>query len=458
MSENLSAAADAYALYLPAVQAASTQRLVSDRKALRAKDFPKWLQVRDLNWLDPGNRNWHYRWCLASAGHMIDAAQNNAIANRHPDTVIMGDSGGYQIATGALRDMAPAMELRTQPDAVMQLWRASDVRDRIIRWLDAHCTIAATIDMPIWVRHTKHESSPFHYFSEAQLIQATVENLDYIQRHRDKQTGCKFLNVLQGFSPTGDLRDSIQSEDRWFDAVKAYPFEGWAFGSDVGWRGGLYRVMRRLLIMRDAGLLNSPRNWFHMLGLSQPVWAVCLTAMQRGIRASVNPEFRISFDSASPYLLAGRYNQYALMPQYGADLRNWAIRSVELPSGYAVANAVATESFPGSSPIAQRFTLRDLNPRKNDAFAKRTTDALTDEVMVNHNVYVYVNAMIAANEAVFGAQADAGHELVRAARMIEDIMTSSDGLQKLEEQYQALEDMIIRAKTASTDSVEEDRE
>ncbi|WP_203072737.1 hypothetical protein [Falsiroseomonas ponticola] len=458
MAENLSVAADAYALYLPALQSGSAQRLLSDRKALRAKDFPKWLHVKDLNWLDPGNRYWHYRWCLASAGHMIDARDRNAIAHRHPDTVIMGDSGGYQIATGALRDMAAATELRKQPDAVMELWRASDVRDRIISWLDAHCTVAATIDMPIWVRHAKHESSPFHYFSEAQLIQATVENLEYIQRHRDKQTGCKFLNVLQGFSPTGDLRESIESEDRWFDAVKAYPFEGWAFGSDVGWRGGLYRVMRRLLVLRDAGLLNPPRSWFHMLGLSQPVWAVCLTAMQRGIRATVNPEFRISFDSASPYLMAGKYNQYSIMPQFGDDLRNWAIRSVALPSDYAVANAATTQPFPGSSPIATRLTLQDMNPRKGDRFVARAIDDLTAEVLNNHNVYVYVKAMIAANEAVFSAQADADHELVRAARMIEEIMTSPDGLQKLEQQAQALENVIMRTKTTPTDSAGEDRE
>jgi hypothetical protein len=454
MPENLNDRAEPYAIYLPAVQSGSAERLVGDLKALRASGAPKWLRAADLNWLEPSNRYWHYGWCLASAGHMIDAAPRNSIAHRHQKTVVMGDSGGYQIATGALREMAPATELRKQPDAVMELWRASDVRDRIIRWLDAHCTLAATIDMPIWVRHAKHEASPFHYFSEAQLIQATVENLDYIQRHRDTQTGCKFLNVLQGFSPTGDLQDSIQSEDRWFDAVKAYPFEGWAFGSDVGWRGGLYRVMRRLLVMRDSGLLNPPRSWFHMLGLSQPVWAVCLTAMQRGIRATVNPEFRISFDSASPYLLAGRYNQYAIMPQYGADLRNWAIRSEALPSGYAVANAVATEPFPGSSPIAKRFTLQELNPRKDDGFAKRTTDALTDEVIINHNVYVYVNAMIAANEAVFGAQADGDHELVRAARAIEDIMTSSDGLKKLDQQYQSLEGVIMRGNPNTTQGTE----
>ena len=33
-----------------------------------------------------------------------------------------------------------------------------------------------------------------------------------------------FLNVLQGFDiPTGDV---------WYDAVKHFPFEGWAFGGN----------------------------------------------------------------------------------------------------------------------------------------------------------------------------------------------------------------------------------
>ena len=69
MAENLSKDASHYALYLPAMQANSAAKLADPRVKLGDADRTLRLTAKELNWFEPGNRNWSYNWCLASAGH-----------------------------------------------------------------------------------------------------------------------------------------------------------------------------------------------------------------------------------------------------------------------------------------------------------------------------------------------------------------------------------------------------
>jgi hypothetical protein len=419
MAEDLGKRAECYALYLPAIQDGSAAEIVSDEPMRTSGSSPTPLRMSALNWLEPSNPHWHYRWCLASAGHFMGTSRDNAVNTAHPNTVIFGDSAGYQIGTGKLSEIKPWLAFRDRPDEIIAAWSSCDLPIRIMRWLEAHCDYGMTIDMPLWAKMPTREATPFHYLTEQQLLTLTVSNLELMSKRRDRQSRCKFLNVLQAYTPTGSDDDYLASEERWFEAVKDYDFEGWALGGEVGAKGGLRRVLRRLLILRDQGLLAPPRNWCHVLGVSTTEWAVCLTAIQRAIRASTNPDFTISFDSASPYVTGGRYNTYAIPPDFGTDRDGWLIRSAKLPTGFAVANAKAPQPFPASSPIASMFTLQDLNPRQGD-FERKTMDMLGDQVLINHNVYVYVKAMIEANEAVF-VRGVAPRSIMDAISMIEDV-------------------------------------
>ena len=460
MAENLSKDASQYALYLPAMQANSAAKLADPRVKLGDADRTLRLTAKELNWFEPGNRNWSYNWCLASAGHMAKDKKDNAITNRHPSTVVVGDSGGYQIGTGALAELKDWLQHQSDPAAVMKLWRASPVRRDIVRWLDQNCTYAMTIDMPLWVGMPKHaKKSPFHRCSEQQLIDISVENLDFLVRERDAVTGAKYLNVLQGFSPiAGDVVGSMASEQRWFDAVKHYELEGWSLGGDVGWRGGIYRVLRRILLLRDAGLLAAPREWIHVLGVSQLTWAVYLSAVQRGIRANVNEEFTVSFDSASPYMMAGRFQQYAIPPKITANINDWVLRHQLLPMGFPVANAKKAQPFPQKSPVASKMSLQDLNPRKGD-YDVKTTDDLSDEVLCNHNVYVYLQAFREGNDAVFKRGGVAPPELKEAAKFIESLFAMKDWESALDAHKDSLQSLLDREPYKSVEEVDlEDEE
>ncbi len=424
MPEDLSARVNNFAIYLPAVQFESARRLADMSKPLRTDGLPYGLQTSDFDWLDQDNKYWRYKWCLASAGHFAEKKRANVITNRHKDTIVVGDSGGYQIATGALSEAKDWAQHRQDTKQIMQLWEESQARHTIKDWMDTHSDYAMTIDMPLWVQGKKNEKTPFHYLSEGQLTQLTISNLQLIDGHRNRESGCKYLNVLQAFAKDGTQQTSLDSEDRWFDAVKQFTFEGWSLGGEVGVRGGISRVLRRLLILRDHRLLESPYEWCHVLGVSTPLWAVFLTAIQRAIRAYTNPEFTISYDSASPYLTAGRYNRYVTAPKFGTDISNWGIADEALPTGYGYANSGMNDLLLGASPIGKFFTIQDFNPRSG-SFDIKTTDALSDAVLVNHNVYVYVKSMIEANEATF-LRRQAPDELLRAVSVIDKLFAAKD--------------------------------
>lgn len=424
MTEDLSKQADGYAIYLPAIQQGSARKIVAPTAMRTSGSSPTPLRMSDLNWLDPHNRHWRYKWCLASAAAFRDGGKDDAINTAHADTVIFGDSAGYQIGTGALPELQVWLKHRASPEKIIAAWKDSPLPIQIMRWLETSCDYGMTIDMPLWAKAPERERTPFHYLSEQQLIDLTVLNLELISKQRDPQSRCKFLNVLQAYTPTGSDDDYLASEERWFAAVKDYPFEGWALGGEVGARGGVARVLRRLLILRDLGLLVPPRSWCHILGVSTTIWAVCLTAIQQEIRSSTNRDFTISFDSASAYKAGGMGNQYVAMPAFGEKLSNWTIPTRRLPSGFAVATSATMQPFPASSPIADYFTLQDINPRK-DKFAPKTMDDLGDQLLLNHNVYVYVRAMIEANNAVFVTHA-APQSIMDAVSIIQDICRAKD--------------------------------
>lgn len=450
MTENLTARVQNYAVYLPAVQPGSAERLRAAASKMRPGTWGHRTRREDLDWLQPQNRHWHYKWCLASAGTMLDLRNDSTIITRNRNTLVVGDSGGYQIGSGALAATREWLPHADDPKLIMKKWLESDTRHKIVRWLDTKTNYATTIDMPLWVRLPEWKKSPFNQLTEAQLTALSVDNLRFIDANRDRQTGCKFLNVLQALTLPDDVAESMASEQRWYEAVRDFPFEGWAYGGAVGASGGIYRVLRRLLLTRDDGLLANPRNWFHALGVSTPIWAVFLTAVQRAVRATVNPDFTVSFDSSSPYQIGGKFCRYAEHPLFGEDIKNWTIRVAKFPTGYAEANADTDEFIPSISPIMKNWSIRDLNTHKGKKKGRRI-DALADEIVLNHNVYVYARAMIDANDAVFGGKRAVPAQITQAVDIIGELFTCADWQPKLEQYKGFLQKVIGRSAKNSLD-------
>ena len=253
------------AIYVPSVSP-NYATLVHEKNWQR--DLPKGIAAGDLNFLDPTNKLFRISHAMSSAGQALNQTRDCIITKRHRGhTLVIGDSGGYQIA----RD----------PTII------KDNSDRLktLRWLEANADVAMTLDVPTGPLL----KAGYRFRSFQECLDVTVYNLKFFTTHRQNHD-IRFLNVLQG-------NDQAQA-DAWYDAVKLYPMEGWAFGGIL--RHNIYQLCRRIIIMRKDEKIQNNRAWIHVLGTNELETAVLLTALQRSINTHINDDLRISYDTSSP--------------------------------------------------------------------------------------------------------------------------------------------------------------
>lgn len=178
--ENLTEQYKDYAVYLPSLQQGYAAFPFRDASSVRDGDLPKGLKLSDLDFLNPNSNLWHCKYVLYSAGQ-FDRAQirtPDMVSMRNPDTVVVGDSGGFQIGTGNLKELKGWAKHANDPNYIAGRWTTEvGIRDRVLRWLDRYSDYAMTLDMPLWVlNNPKAVSSPFAKLSADQLIDLSYEN------------------------------------------------------------------------------------------------------------------------------------------------------------------------------------------------------------------------------------------------------------------------------------------
>jgi hypothetical protein len=445
MSIDLTPRWDNFAIYLPAIQHGFAKDVYSN-KAIKNRAFPSNLKLTDLDFINPRSKLWYYGYGLYSAGQFTDLRNIGcSVTNRDEKVTILGDSGGFQIGKGSFKALSHLYKCKTGAE-VCEGWRyADDVRHFIVKWLELHSNYAMTIDMPLWAKLPQNAHTPFHKCTTDELIKLSVENLKFIKDNKQGKT--KWLSVVQGTN----AKDSI----KWWKAIKDIKFDGWAMAGSVGWRGikedkkngidgkmGILTLLEMLLIMRDDGAFEAGRDWIHMLGVSQPVWAVLFTAMQRGIRKNCNPNMRISYDSASPFQLGGKYQRVARYPKFGRRMDTWTISAHVGPINSDYINHSPSPQFPFDSPISNHFNLSHINVSpKNDS--KVFFDTVSGHILTNHNAYVYVRSLLEANEliAMRPSEADAAvpKPLIDSYYLIEELFSETNWKKVLKRETPLLE-------------------
>ena len=428
---------DKFAVYLPAMQYHYASA-VKDNKPIKGREFPTSIKFTDLDFLNPNSKLWHYGYALYSAGQFSNARPKAcAVTNRDREkTIVLGDSGGFQIGQGTLKGTEHFKKAKTSSE-ICQMWRDSgDTRKRILNWLDAHSDYAMTIDMPLWARLPIFKHTPFHKCSVQELIDLSVDNLKYIKANTNGDT--KWLNVLQGT----EANDS----KLWWDAVKRYRMGGWALAGGVGWRGGLENVLYYTLLMRDDNAFARGQDWLHVLGVSQPTWAVLLTAIQRAIRKHCkNPNMRVSYDSASPFQAGGARQQVVRYPKFTKDFTTWTMSTHEAPVNPIYAKSGKDFHFPYASPLGDLLTLNHLNVRGGE-FQRGAYDAVSNHILTNHNVWVYVRSFLEANELAFMHVSEADkavpQKLLDVCAFIEDIFSHTNWQAKLKKEKKLIEEVF----------------
>jgi hypothetical protein len=293
-----------YACFLPSISAIYA-RQVSDPTSRTPAGLPMGLE--DLNFLNPKNNLFYYPTALYSSGHAVwnldqSEIQEAMVQKRNrSQTVIVGDSGGYQIATGVLK--WPWQKKPNQSDADW-IKDKDAIRMNILRWLEHTCDYSMVLDVPtgslLKFGNDPKTGENLHpgVKNFRDCLNSSMENHAFFIKHR-KEGATRFMNVLQGRNQ--------EEGDIWWDVVKDLPFETWAYSNVQA--SNFAMNLRRIIIQRDGGYLEG-RDWLHYLGNGKIKMGCALTTLQRQWRKLINPAVTLSYDAASPFVNVAKGNIY----------------------------------------------------------------------------------------------------------------------------------------------------
>jgi hypothetical protein len=340
-----------YAVYLPAISSFYSTYVAKQRLSefVPTDRIPAGFDrgIEGMNFLNPEEGYFTYKYGLYSAGHaQLDLTksieQESMIQQRDRNhTMILGDSGGYQIGKGVLKFDWLDFEGK----------EATKTRQKILEWLEVTADWSMMLDVPTWAcDHIHSPKTGLKTFDDC--LDKTRYNNDYFLMNRMGQT--KWLNVLQG--------SDWDTAEKWYAGVKEFSdptgkyagreAEGWAFGGANMCKMDI--TLKRLMTLREDGLLKG-KNWIHFLGTAQLDWSCYLTLIQRQIRKHINEELTISFDCASPFIATAHglvYTNAVHTP------KRWSVIMDKAPDNKALSGSDIP--FPFESSIGRRLTMADI--------------------------------------------------------------------------------------------------
>lgn len=404
-SEDLTKNNEDFAILFPSISSIYVRFVSRPDHLIPDGRVPKGLPhgAESLNFFNEDLGSFYYKWGLYSAGHArlnpeISNIEESMIQKRdRSKSIVMGDSGGFQIATGVMK-----FPWEAKPNQTIEEWKQSkdDFRLSIMKWLEHTADLSMILDVPTAAIKKGHASS------YEDCLRQTYENIQFFDQNRTLGK-TRFLNILQG------IRED--QADLWWDHVKDAPFEGWAFGGENC--ANFYFILKRMMQMRDGGyfglatsdkfLKNSkwknegwhPRNWLHFLGISRLTGALCFTILQDCLRKYVDPETSVSFDSSTAFVSVAHgqvftgfntvHNRFGFILDKGLDDKK--LKGSESP-------------FPwDQTPIGKQLKIGDICVRgiddrlKSGKETKTSWDSFSYVLLMGHNAYWHIKATQQAN-------------------------------------------------------------
>lgn len=447
-----------YAVFTPAV---SEMYVRFEGNKNPKRPMPAGLAQSDLDFLKEDCPIYHIPYALYSAGQAAKtakvAARKDMISMRDRDnTTIIGDSGGFQIQTNAIK------------------FKGDDTRNRMMNWLQDNCDWSMILDFPtggINIGNVDHHTdrlneellaTPYVYehlghkytiksvedfckvigydrtdiqkIGFATCLLQTIINNDYFVANR-KPVGTpgatNFLNVVQG--------RNVEESNIWYEHVKKFPFDAWSLASHH--KENFVMTMTRMIDMWHDGLLEN-KDWMHILGVGKLANGCVYTTMQRCIREHANPNFTLSYDVSSPFTTTAFGN---LFMGYTLDKSGWTIQSgwvdghEYLPGGpkanipfleelrkvYDKKNLINIEDGGNSrfieTEIGKRLKMGDICVN-TDPELTSTWDVVTYAVLMNHNLQVHLTGVFEAQDLYDkGDKEHVPHGLLRFQEIIPEI-------------------------------------
>lgn len=450
MQDNLTVKQQDYAVFLPAISGFYATFIGKQRVGTYVDPARMPAALKDMeqfNWLNSSRSEFPYRWSLYSGGHAnLDVKKTDAsedmVRNREAGSFILGDSGGFQIAKGLwegewrdpngaevqqrLADLAAqgthtvtnargkTVTVDPLADYKKLIAAAQNKRAAVLEWLDTISDYGMILDIPTWVIHDAKASAACGITTIEEAIAATkYNNLYFMQHRRGRETGTKFLNVLQGDNHTS--AESWYEEMKEFCDPKKYPgthFDGWAMGGQNV--ADVHLVLKRLVALKFDNLLQPGiHDWMHFLGISKLEWAVLLTAIQRAVRKHINPNFTISFDCASPFLATANGQMYyqidlphdgkwSYKMRPGADDHKYATDIRLFRDALLQDRDLGFQHFE-DSPVSRHLMIKDIcvyadgDLNKVGKVSKTSWDSFSYMLMMAHNVWMHIESVQRAN-------------------------------------------------------------
>jgi hypothetical protein len=330
-------------------------------------------------WDEKTPEEWRYKFFLLTAGHLYKKFDIRSDWGLE-DSLVFVDSGGFQIATGALK------------------WDLK-LRDEIFEWLEHNGDVACNLDIPPRVMYEGR-------FRDS--LEISFDNFKYFEAKQSGKT--KFLNVIQGSNPT--------EFNTWYNKVKDLQFGGWCFGSSRRLVDFMYILA---LMLKEKEFDKQYNTWIHLLGISKVSDFFVLAQLQKMLNLHYNNRITVSTDSSSP----GQYPIFGQMvwsPNWKDQVFNMLYFQKDGTSlGYPKTGHVPSlVNHPGVKTLTW------------DIVENYSTEAVTR--LTYHNLYMYVytceNVISLVNSCPLEVLAELiPSDLVQVLRSIKEMFESDDPMQ-----------------------------
>ena len=299
---------------------------------------------------------WRHPHFLVTAGHHYKKMDFRDQLGLDDGTFVFGDSGGFQIATGALK------------------WDGT-IREKIFHWLEANSDVAANLDIPPRVTFENR-------FQDAMDI--SFDNFKYFEKNQSGKT--KFLNVIQG-----TFSDEYKE---WYHKFKDFDFKGWCIGGPKKLVDFMYVIA---LMLQEREFEKKHIEYIHLLGISKISDFFILATLQELLNKMTDNRIQLMSDSSSPgqypvfgtYLHSGNYKTQTFTELYfpkNAEYR----RKTHIKQGKeGTVDIDKTKHVPCSMgcPACNDFTYEYLGGKTDAGLDRYSQEGMPR--MVVHNTHLY---------------------------------------------------------------------
>jgi len=320
---------------------------------------------------------YRYPYYLITAGHYFKKGfVLDKFGLDKSKNLIIGDSGGYQIASGAIK-------------------YSEDIMKQIFHWLEDNSNVAVNLDIP----------------PRMKLEGKFQESMDLSNKHfkyfYENQTGkTNFLNVLQG--------QDKQSFQTWYNMASQYEFGGWAVG---GIGGNINKLFEAIVLLLENKEHLKPNNKFlHILGTNRLLDFIILEQLQKSF-SEVGSVTQVMSDSSSPSRQAAFGGYYT-----GFSWKTLSYTTVSLTNRTTYDNntpLIQACDF-DRDIIAPHVDMKTINEWGQDGYTAITMHNLYFLIDMYNKVKTVIHADPQLREQMFS------HEVNIALKAIDEIVKSDN--------------------------------